>query len=194
MASYKQQIKCAVWHFAFSEFEKSNAMKKMMMYGMLATGLFIASCSENPATMPDTESSALRSDAGSISTSPWNPNAANVMSLYYNGDLVSAFYRMNVLNGGPIQQHQTHNVVYSYMVDSVFDANHQLQTFKPVTNAFDQADKKLWRETFVIFNRGFEAHQFTDASAIQAASIGSNPEITLVPGTRTFVLTPVPMH
>lgn len=193
VTSYKLKIKRVAWHRGFIGFEKTNAMRNLMMCGMLATGMFIASCSENPSTMPDTESSAMRSDAGSISTSPWNPAASNVMNLYYNGDMVSAFYRLNVMTGAPMQ-HQTDNVIYSYMVDSVFDANHELHTFIPVTNAYDQAGKKLWRETLIIFNRGFEAHQFTDASAIQSAAVGSNPEVTLVPGTRMFLIEPVATH
>ena len=76
----------------------------------------------------------------------------------------------------------------------MFDANHELQTFIPVTNAYDDADKKLWRETYIVFNRGHDAHQFTSAAAIEAAAVGVNPEITLVPGTRMFMITPVISH
>jgi hypothetical protein len=110
-----------------------------------------------------------------VSGSPGGAGKSTQMPAFYDGKLV----KINILeleSSDPlIRNNKSINTIYASN-----DLDEE-QDFIPVIDAI-QGDgfNPLWRQVLIVFNDGFEPHQFFSDEDILEAASGDDPEITLV--------------
>jgi hypothetical protein len=101
--------------------------------------------------------------------------AAGQMPAYYEGELFTV-NMFEVPASDPIIQHNP-------SLNEIYASNDldEEQDFIPVIDAIQgEGFNPLWEQILIVFNDGFEPHQFFSEEEIEAAAAGPDPEITLV--------------
>ena len=104
-----------------------------------------------------------------------SPAASRQMPAYYDGQLVTV-NMFELPNSEVLIDHNASvNEIYAY------DDLDEEQEFTPIIDAIQGEDfNPLWRQILIVFNPGFEPHQFVSEEEVEDAASGDNPEITLV--------------
>ena len=145
----------------------------------LAGMVLLAGCQKTdvkPASL-GTNSNASMSINRNLSS---NPNgSAGITLVYYDGNL----FQMNskLFTDQPAANILANNKSINILYEAT--------GFVTVTNAIQGGGpgyNALWQEVDIVFNTGFTPHQFLSDNDILPASMGSNPEITLVPTSEIY--------
>jgi hypothetical protein len=99
----------------------------------------------------------------------------NQMPAYFDGELFTVNMK-EMPHSDPIIEHNPSlNEIYAYN-----DLDEE-QDFIPILDAIQgQGFNPLWQQILIVFNDGFEPHQFFSEEEIDDAAAGPNPEITLI--------------
>ena len=111
-----------------------------------------------------------------------SPNgAAGQMPAYYDGVLFTVNMKEMPASDPLMGHNPSLNTIYASN-----DLDEE-QDFIPVIDAI-QGDgfNPLWRQVLIVFNAGFNPHQFISDEQVLAAAAGGNPEITLVPTDEVY--------
>ena len=104
---------------------------------------------------------------------------AGVEDIYYDGQLF--LMGINQFTSQSASSLLAHNKSINILYES--------NGFITVTNAIQGGGpgyNALWQEVDIVFNTGFTPHQFLSDNDILPASMGTNPEITLVPTNEIY--------
>jgi hypothetical protein len=103
-----------------------------------------------------------------------NNGHAGQMPAFYDGELFTVNMKEMPASDPLIEHNPSINVIYASN-----DLDEE-QDFIPVIDAI-QGDgfNPLWLQVLIVFNEGFEPHQFFSDEEILAAAAGPDPEITL---------------
>jgi hypothetical protein len=97
------------------------------------------------------------------------------MPAFYDGELFTVNMKEMPASDPLIEHNRSINIIYASN-----DLDEE-QDFIPVIDAI-QGDgfNPLWLQVLIVFNQGFEPHQFFSDEEILDAAAGPDPEITLV--------------
>lgn len=148
---------------------------------LVALTLFVTACEQDrPPTAPSMSQSPTQAASPSSTALAAGGNvngAGGQMPAYHDGQLVTVNMKelAETASGSLIENSRSVNEIYA--TNDLDDE----QDFIPVIDAI-QGDgfNPLWRQVLIVFNRGFEPHQFVSDEEVEAAASGANPEITLV--------------
>jgi len=155
-------------------------MKKFMQLAFVGM-IVLTGCGKNTGVAPATKvgtNSNQSMDMKTAVNSSMN-GSAGIILVYYDGNL----FQMNskLFTDQPasslLAQNKSINILY------------ESTGFTTVTNAIQGGGpgyNALWQEVDIVFNAGFTPHQFVTDNDILPASMGTNPEITLVPTTEIY--------
>ena len=110
-----------------------------------------------------------------------NNGAAGQMPAYYDGELFTVNMKEMPASDPLIGHNPSLNTIYASN-----DLDEE-QDFIPVIDAI-QGDgfNPLWRQVLIVFNAGFNPHQFISDEQVLAAAAVGNPEITLGPTDEVY--------
>jgi hypothetical protein len=114
---------------------------------------------------------------GALAASASSNGAAGQMPAYYEGQLFT-------VNMKEMPDHASESLIPKNGNTNEIYASNDLdeeQDFIPVIDAIQgEGFNPLWRQILIVFNPGFEPHQFVSEDQIDQAAAGPNPEIHLV--------------
>jgi hypothetical protein len=135
--------------------------------------MIISSCSKTALDQSESQSNLVSASAKGGSEN----GVASARPVYYDGNLVTV--NMVELSDDAsaqlIASNASTNVIYAYNdLDDPQDFNSIIDAVP--TDGFNP----LWLQKLIVFNTGFNPHQFFSDEEVLAAASGSTPEITLV--------------
>ena len=103
--------------------------------------------------------------------------AAGQMPAFYEGKLFTVNMKEQPDNASASL------IAHSSSINEIYATNDldEEQDFVPVIDAIQgEGFNPLWRQILIVFNPGFQPHQFFSADEVEDADSGANPEITLI--------------
>ena len=143
--------------------------------------IVLAGCNKTTDVAPSTKV-VTNSNQGMNMKAAMNSNtngSAGTILVYYDDNLFQM--NLNQFTDQPASSLLANNKSINILYEST--------GFTTVTNSIEGGGpgyNALWQEVDIVFNTGFTPHQFLSDNDILPASMGTNPEITLVPTNEIY--------
>ena len=147
----------------------------MILLALAGMVMFVG-CNKSEKVAPSAPT--IKNHPSGSTMSSMNGSAGDIL-IYYDGQLFKM--GLNPFTDQSAASLLAHNksINILYESDGFITVTNAIQGGGPGYNA-------LWQEVDIQFNAGFTPHQFTSDNDILPASMGTNPEITLVPTNEIY--------
>ena len=150
-------------------------MKRVILLALVSI-VMLAGCNKSENVNP---TAPVMPKLGASTLNNSMNGSAGIELIYYDGNLfkmgINPFSTQSAAS--LLAHNKSINILYES--DGFITVTNAIQGGGPGYNA-------LWQEVDIVFNPGFPPHQFLSDNDILPASMGSNPEITLVPTNEIY--------